>query len=355
MGKDMEKKSLAFLLILFLLLGISCRSRGKQTQEPRWIKKTGYPVSYLQALGDSTIGASAINTFWIFNKQNGEIVNAVRIIGTSASGMLFEKDRLYYGSNDHFFRCYDITQDRLLWNFQTLMPNEALPAVDSQNVYFGSRDFFFYAVDKDSGNLKWKFKTESPIYSIPILTDSLVLIGSWDTHFYALNKETGQISWKFTASAGIDQTPLVVDQTVWIANYDYHVYGIDLKTGQLKFDFSAENAFEFGGCRWKDLLIFTGIDRQIYFVNEARDTFLTKGISPFPVSTSPVVMGDWLFTGQYDGELYRWSLPDMNKEFLYHFDDHITVLLADSQHVWAASWDRTIACFDIEKKVVTTP
>ncbi len=331
-----------------LLLAGGCGGDRQQSVPPLWQMKTPYPVSFLQNIDENSIGASAIKRYLVINKETGQVSRDIPLAGASIAGMIWEDSLLYYGTSDRFFRCYDTRKQVVVWESPTTLENEALMAVDQTTVYGGSRDHFFYAYDKQSGKVKWTFKTESPIYARPVLQDSLVIIGSWDTRLYALQRETGREIWRFTAQAGIDQLPLIVNQSLWLPNYDYHIYGLDLQNGKTIFSYVADNAFEFGGADWKETLIFSGIDRRFYFIRPGEEQTRVRGESPVAISTAPLVRGDVLYTGQYDGCLYRWELPGMTRTRLHRFRDRVVGLLADGQYLWATAWDRSIACFPLD-------
>jgi outer membrane protein assembly factor BamB len=348
----MEKKYLIYIFCLFLFIGLSgmsCRNNYKKFPEIIWIADTRYPGEDIQQVDENTIGVSAPNAFLIFNKSNGDLLNAIALSGFSTGRIMLEKNLLYYCTMDNFFLCDDITSGETVWKYHLSAPVQSRPTKDEKNIYFGTVGHVIYAFDKYSGNLKWKFTTGNPVYARPVLKDSLVLIGSWDTFLYAFNKETGHLVWKFGAQAGIDQTPVIIDQAIWLPDYDYRIYALNLQSGQLKYQFTAENAFEFGGAQWKNQFICTGIDRNFYFVDTDQYQVSVRGKSPVAVSCSPVVQGDWLFTGQYDGSLYRWKLPDMEKELLYKFDDRVLAILSDGKYVWVSSWDGALVCLPVNK------
>lgn len=345
----------AILNIIFITLGIcvlaiwqSCSEPHQVKRKPLWIFQARLPIVYLQSLDETILGVKSADHYFILDKSTGRIIKEVAFSAYGLGGAVLDGNFLYFGGSDFYFRCYDITKDEIVWEYRTQMENEATPLVDSLAVYWGSMDSVVYAVDKISGDLLWQFKTGCHIYAQPLIVDTLLIIGSWDTNLYALHKLTGRLIWKFAAQAGIDQLPIVTDQTIWLPNYDNHIYGLNLQTGQVMHDFIAENAFEFGGAKWKNQLIFSGIDRYFYFVDTGRNQIMTKEKSPVAVSCTPVVQDDRLFTGQYDGSWYRWKLPDMEKELLYCFDDRVLTILSDGKYVWAASWDGALVCLTVK-------
>ncbi len=348
----MSKKTIKFVILLALILP-GCRETNTPMVTPKWVLKTTYPVVVMQDLGNEFIGASCLDYFLIIKKDDVSLRRSIPIAGRAPGGMWLDGHHLYYGSADHFFRCYDIDRQKLQWEYPTLLPNEAWPVTDERNMYGGSRDHALYAIDKSSGVLKWKFHTQSPIYAQPLLYDSLCIIGSWDTRLYALVRETGRKVWEFAARSGIDQTPLVIGDTLWFSNYDYSVYGVDLRTGERRKQFSASNAFEFNGAIWRHTLIFSGIDRRFYFLDLLTDQWQVKAMVSVAVSTSPLVAGNRLFTGHYDGSLYGWHLPEMTGTLLYRFNDRVIALSGDGQYVWASSGDRTMVCFSLGDIIFT--
>ena len=330
------------------LLLFNCRSGSEVGSPPVWTLRTDIPVVFLTDLDSEKLGATTANSYFILHKREGTIIERYFLVRSGLAGIPQDNQRIYYGGLDNYFRCFDLSQRKVLWEFQTLKENQGVAVLDSHRVYWGSADSTLYAVDKLNGVLQWKFKTGCHIYAMPVFMDSILLIGSWDTGLYALHRKTGQKLWKFQAESGIDQTPLLFNQTIWLASYDSHIYGIERLTGQLTFAFKAENAFEFGGVRWRNILIFSGIDRHFYFVDPLQKQVKNVERSPVAISSQPVVSNDLLITGHYDGSLYRWNLPAMQKTLLHRFDGRVLTLLVDDRYLWASSWDRTTVCIPLD-------
>ena len=343
-------KLMSYILIFLCLLLFGCRSDSNVAFSPVWTFHTDIPVVFLTNLDSQNLGVTSASSYIILDKTEGRMIESVSLVRAGLTGIPQDKQRIYYGGLDNYFCCFDLSQRKVLWKFQTVKENQAIAVFDSQKVYWGSADSTVYAVDKLTGELRWKFKTGCHIYAMPVLMDSVLLIGSWDTGLYALQRETGQKLWKFQAETGIDQTPLLFNQTIWLSAYDSHIYGIDRLTGKLTFDFKAENAFEFGGVCWQNTLIFSGIDRHFYFLDPFQKQVKNVGRSPVAISTQPVVRNDLLITGHYDGSLYSWELPAMQRRLLYRFDKRVLAVLVDDHYLWASSWDRTTVCISLDER-----
>ena len=340
------KVKLLFISLTILIFSC-CIDDPQPVAKPLWILNSRSPILYMQDLNDITFAAKSPFQYMIIKKLTGTVDQQITLDSEGAGGAAIDGDRIYYGGNDNLFRCYDLNEQNIVWEFNTKTENESIPIVDERKVYWGSTDSTVYAVDKISGQLQWKYKTDCHIYSTPVLCDTILLIGSWDTRLYALNKYTGKNLWEFSAQSGIDQLPMVIGQSIWLPSYDGNIYEIDLFSGNMKNNIQGENAFEFSGARWRETLIFTGIDRSFYFVDMMNGNVDIKGMSPVAISATPVSYANYLITGQYDGSVYRWSLPSMEKELLYRFSDRVTFLLLDEEYLWAASWDMTLVCLKL--------
>jgi 4-amino-4-deoxy-L-arabinose transferase-like glycosyltransferase len=338
------------ILSLLITAFFSCRSASQSPLPAHWVFRSDMPSFFLQNLDSQRVGIVSANSCFIIRKSDGKMLKRIRLTDFGISGgAVLEDRRIYYDSPEGYFYCDDLQSEKNLWKFPVTSGKNVPPVIDGQTLYWGSADSNVYAIDKVSGQLKWKFRTGCDILARPLILDSLLFIGSWDTRLYALQKETGQKLWEFRAETGITQTPLPFAQSLWLSSYDYHIYEINLRNGKLNFDFVADNAFEFGGVQWGDTLIFSGIDRNFYFVDPFQRTVSVHGKSPVAISTRPVVDKDVLYTGQYDGCLYRWDLPSMKKTLLYRFDGRVLFMLSDGYYLWATSWDRRVACFSLNE------
>ena len=159
-----------------------------------------------------------------------------RVVGSPA----VVGDRVWFGSDDGFFRCVNRTTGRLLWSFaptggnKTCKGNEcehglcrctkirSSPAVDpdSLSVVFGAYDFAIYKLSS-AGKLLWRTETQGTVYGPATLHhdshtgEASVLIGSFDGFLYRIAAHSGQILWRHALGAhgdsgwavGADNTP----------------------------------------------------------------------------------------------------------------------------------------------------
>jgi len=229
------------------------------------------------------------------------------------------------------------------------------PVVVAGVVYFGSGDGNVYALDAASGALRWRFKTgEDPkinnqvgIQSSAVVSGGVVYFGCRDSHLYALDAASGTALWAYsTGESWVISSPAVRDGKVYFATSDSGlVQALDAKSGTPVFSLAfnhwpffsspslAGNFLYIGSEQGKLLAIDLGAQRLAWsFQTEdskkngptytnpdgtpnyraaARDSFYDQLViandrmmSVGAVLSTPVVDGDTIYFGSWDGQLY---------------------------------------------------
>jgi outer membrane protein assembly factor BamB len=128
--------------------------------------------------------------------------------------------------------------------------------------------------------LKWKFQTGAQIVSQPTAAKGVIYFGSLDKKIYALDANTGAKKWAFTTGYEVASSVAVVNGKVYTGADDGNIYCLDATTGTQIWK-------TFAGGVTKNLL--------------GAGTYLC--IVP-PVRSSPMVVGNRVFVGALDGNLY---------------------------------------------------
>jgi eukaryotic-like serine/threonine-protein kinase len=234
----------------------------------------------------------------------------------------------------------------------------ASPAVDAGTVYVGSWDSYFYALDARSGVQRWRFKTgvdpkihnQEGIQSSALVANGLVYFGCRDSNFYALEAATGRLRWSFSnkgswvisspvvyrdvvyfatsdsallhavnARSGAPlfaldfkgwpffSSPTLAGDTLYIGSHAGKMLALDLKSKTVAWTFITEGAQKNGP-------IYTNADGTPNYHRAFSDSFYSDMIvgvdrmmSVGAVLSTPVVDGDTLFFGSWDGQLYALS------------------------------------------------
>jgi len=265
---------------------------------------------------------------------------------------------VYFGSGDGNVYALDAGSGKLRWKFPTGNVVHASPAIVDGTLYVGSWDSYFYALDAESGKQRWRFKTgEDPainnqvgIQSSAVIADGTVYFGCRDSHLYALDAASGRQRWAFsTGSSWVISSPTVRDGRVYFATSDSSlvlalyakdgapefsssfkhwpffsspalagdflyigshagkVLAIDLKAGKLAWVFETDGAHQNGPT-------YTKVDGTPNYEAAFGDFFYDdviigreRMLSVGAVLSSPVIDGDTLYFGSWDGQLYAIS------------------------------------------------
>lgn len=263
---------------------------------------------------------------------------------------------VYFGSGDGIVYALYASSGALKWKFQTGDVVHSSPAIADGTLYIGSWDTYLYAIDAVSGKEKWRFKTgDDPdlhnhfgIQSSAAVVDGVVYFGCRDQYAYAIDAATGQQKWRFsTEGSWVNNSPVVQEGTVYFGtSIPGILHAVDAKTGTSLFQLPTGTPVfssmaiangmlymgNFGGKltaidlkTQKPVWVFetdgaklnapalTNADGSIRFEavfaspNLFYDDMVIAVYKLFTMGTilsSPVVVGDTVYVGSTDGNLY---------------------------------------------------
>ena len=266
-----------------------------------------------------------------------------------------QANTVYFGSGDGNVYALQADSGTLRWKFHTDNVVHASPAVAQGTVYVGSWDSYFYALDAASGKERWRFKTgEDPkinnqvgIQSSAVVAEGLVYFGCRDSHLYALDANSGAERWAFdNKGSWVISSPVVRGGTLYFATSDTAtVHAVDARTGAARFTLTFDHwpFFSSPALSGNTLYIGSHAGKLIAIDLKAQQTawtFATDGaqknaaalskadgspnyeaaftdffyddmvigvdrmLSVGAVLSSPVIDGDTVFFGSWDGQLY---------------------------------------------------
>lgn len=262
---------------------------------------------------------------------------------------------VYFGSGDGNIYALDAASGALRWKFHTGNVVHASPAIAQGILYVGSWDSYFYALDAASGKEVWRFKTgvdpginnQVGISSSAVVADGMVYFGCRDSHLYALDAATGAKRWAYptdgnwvvsspavrdgavyfgTSDSGLVEaldaksgayifsldfkhwpffsSPSLAGDFLYIGSYTGKVLAVDLKARKVAWEFQSEDAR-------KKSAALTNPEGAPDYRAVAQDSFydqLVVGFDRFmsvgAVLSTPVIDGNTVFVGSWDGQLY---------------------------------------------------
>ncbi|HEU4627160.1 MAG TPA: PQQ-binding-like beta-propeller repeat protein [Steroidobacteraceae bacterium] len=261
---------------------------------------------------------------------------------------------VYFGSGDGNVYALDAASGALKWKFQTGDVVHASPAIADGTVYIGSWDTFFYALDAATGREKWRYKTgedqdihnQTGIQSSAVIANGVVYFGCRDSKVYALDAKTGAERWTFsnkgswvigtplvharrlyftTSDSGMFHaleadsgnpvfslkllwpmfsSPTVAGDTLYVGTHSGKLLAIDLKQQKVAWEYATDGARENGATYTKP----DGTPNyEAAFFDYFHDDMVigvSRMMSVGAVLSSPTIVGDTIYFGSTDGNVY---------------------------------------------------
>ncbi len=265
---------------------------------------------------------------------------------------------VYFGSGDGNIYALDAAAGSPRWKFHTQDVVHASPAIADGILYVGSWDSYFYALDAATGEQKWRFKTgedadthnQVGIQSSAAVADGVVYFGCRDSKFYAVDVRSGRQKWAFdNKGSWVITSPTLRDGKVYFATSDtglFHALDAKIGTPLFSLDFKRWPIFSSPAIAGDMLYVGSNIGKLFAIDLKAKQlswTFQTdasrqntpaltkpdgspnyaaiygenfyddmvtgvgKTLSAGAMLSSPVIVGDVIYVGSSDGNLYALS------------------------------------------------
>ena len=106
--------------------------------------------------------------------------------------------RVYIGTDEKTFDCYDALDGSLLWRTDLNGPVKSSPVVAGDLVYFGTNigEGIIYALNAMNGSVVWTHPVDEFIMSSPTVSGGVLFFGTEDNYLYAFGPEPSKVIWK---------------------------------------------------------------------------------------------------------------------------------------------------------------
>jgi len=176
-------------------------------------------------------------------------------------------------------------------------------------------DLHSQASDDSKEWLEWKFQTSGMVYSSPVISDGVVYIGSMDSIFYALDVKSGREKWRFHSENTIQSSAATYKNLVFFESGNSLFalttggklkWRVDLCEGEINnqmdpWDFHHSSPYVHHG------IVYIGTEQGILLGLDAKSgeqILRSQTLSEYPIRTTPVVSGDLVMYGDWDGVFY---------------------------------------------------
>jgi len=209
---------------------------------------------------------------------------------------------------------------QVLWRLETGQTIYTKPALDGEMLYVGGEKGELRGIDKSSGEVKWTYLANAGIGSGAGFDEARVYVISRDGIVHGIEKTTGKGIWTFQ-TGGEKQwdywdvflsTPVADDQHwIYFGSGDHNVYSINKRSGVLKWKVQTGAIVHGDPVLSGEKLIVGGFDGKMYAIDRADGkvlwTFKTVGNSYFRAGEIPgsaTVSDGIVYFGSRDYNLY---------------------------------------------------
>ena len=195
----------------------------------------------------------------------------------------------------------------------------SLPQIDQGVVVVRTNDGKISALDSASGNRRWQHSSPTPALTVrgtsaPLVTGGAVFAGMDNGRMIAIALQSGQPAWEATVGLGrgrseierlvdIDGDPVLATNRLFATAYQDRMVALEPNNGQLIWErpFSSRHTL---GVDYRALFGIT-LEDELWAIAQSnggtlwrQDALQRRRLSP------PLVMGPWIFVGDYEGYLH---------------------------------------------------
>jgi outer membrane protein assembly factor BamB len=116
---------------------------------------------------------------------------------------------------------------------------------------------------------------------------------------------TLKLLWTYEAGDSIESSAAIADGAVYVGSMTADLLAIDLETGKLRWKYKVQDGIEESSPAVRDGVVYVGdLSGLLHAVNAADGKSLWTIKTGAEVKSSPVIVGDRLLFGSYDGNLF---------------------------------------------------
>ena len=223
---------------------------------------------------------------------------------------------------------------------------------DGRRVYAGSVDGSFHCFDTEKGKLVWRKFTQGPVESEPTVKDGIVYVGSGDGNLYAFRASDGELLWTYRTSGSVPGRPIVAGDNVLVMTHLNNLICLDANTGKWRWGYRRDvpvGRFQVKGVANPTVsgnLVYAGFSdgtlvalslkdgspQEVKRLSDKKDRFLD-------VDTDPLLLDDTLYVASFKSGVLaldpnslkeRWRFEAEGPSSLVHRDGLLYFTTADA-------------------------
>jgi outer membrane protein assembly factor BamB len=216
-------------------------STAPNSNDVLWSYQTGYFITSSPNVVDGKVFIGSLDKkFYCFDMIEGNNIWNFSTNGKISGSSAYYEGKVYFGAQDSNFYCLNAENGSEIWNYNTNFMIESSPTINSDMVFFGSSDGSFYCLDANNGSFKWEFSAGNVIWTSPAISGNKIYFGSLSGDLFCLNKTNGNLIWTYSTPSGIWSSPAIYNESVYFGSNDNFVYCLDANNGNFLWNFDTE-------------------------------------------------------------------------------------------------------------------
>jgi len=239
-------------------------------------------------------------------------------LNTPLSPIVEQDGRVFVGSGNKLL-CIDLTEFRILWSFEASNYFAASPCVQGDAVIAAAMDGYIRYFKADTGELLWLLKCGGGVIASPLIWNEIVFVASMDSRIYAFNI-SGENLWIFRTGGRITSSPALKDNILYVASLYGNVYAIN--------DLSGEHLWKKNvGVIKKDLMVFD----KVYVISNNK------------VLALDVLTGKKIWSRRFNVTLDKSLATDYENIYVAAWDTVYALAKEDGSIIWSTRLDGRIS------------
>lgn len=286
--------------------------------------------------GDRIYAASADGEIYSVDPESGNILWEQDTGLEIMAGVGGDQSLIYVVTRDARLIALSRDDGQQVWSVS--LPNEVLSAPRSNNamVVAQSIDGKVHAFNTVNGEKLWQYDSAVPALSLraaasPLVGADLVLASLANGRLMALSGETGQPVWQYQVGEPAGRTelerlvdvagePLILESAAMVVGYQGKLALLDVESGREIWSRPASSLHS--PMIGNGNIFIASSDGDIYALQgQDRREIWRQDKLAWRQPTQPIVLGEYLLVGDFEGYIHILSLEDGSLEGQREFDD----------------------------------
>ena len=245
------------------------------------------------------------------------------------ASFVVDDSMLYVGRIDGHVNAFSLSEQRVVWDFETLGQISGSPNLVGDYVLVGSYDGSMYTLRQTTGSMVGQFETGYYINGTAAVWNNYMVFGGCDAWVRVVDVVTGEMTDSLQLDSYVPASPAILDGVACACDYNGNVYEMTLEDGKIAghrklIATTVDNDEEEGGVVSMPTLtrdavyILTG-ERHITCVDRASGKIrwkkMLRGVTG---ECSPLVAQDKVLVCTKDGHVSILSSSDGTE--LWHYE-----------------------------------